>query len=79
MTSDYAEATPWSPRLVKALRSEAQNVVLDFLTPSDVSYRDMEQGKVDLAINRFNEIPQTSRFWYGATVLACILNANTLL
>ncbi len=42
------------PRLVKALRSEAPNVVLDFLTPSDVSYRDMEQGKVDLAINRFN-------------------------
>ncbi len=47
------------PRLVKALRSEAPNVVLDFLTPSDVSYRDMEQGKVDLAINRFNEIPRS--------------------
>ena len=47
MTSDYAEAT-LVPRLVKALRSEAPNVVLDFLTPSDVSYRDMEQGKVDL-------------------------------
>lgn len=58
MTSDYAEAT-LVPRLVKAMRSEAPNVVLDFLTPSDVSYRDMEQGKVDLAINRFNEIPQS--------------------
>jgi hypothetical protein len=34
-------------------------VVLDFLTPSDVSYRDMEQGKVDMAINRFTEIPQS--------------------
>ncbi len=31
MTSDYAEAT-LVPRLVKALRSEAPNVVLDFLT-----------------------------------------------
>lgn len=56
MTSDYAEAT-LVPKLVKALRSEAPNVILDFLTPSDVSYRDMEQGRVDLAINRFNEIP----------------------
>ena len=43
MTSDYAEST-LVPRLVKALRSEAPNVVLDFLTPRDVSYRDMEQG-----------------------------------
>lgn len=58
MTSDYAEAT-LVPRLAKAMRNEAPNVVLDFLTPSDVSYRDMEQGKVDLAINRFNEIPQS--------------------
>ena len=58
MASDYAEAT-LIPALVKAMRSEAPNVVLDFLTPSDVSYRDMEQGKVDLAINRFNEIPQS--------------------
>ncbi len=32
MTSDYAEAT-LVPRLVKALRSEAPNVVLDFLNP----------------------------------------------
>jgi DNA-binding transcriptional LysR family regulator len=58
MASDYAEAT-LIPALVKAMRSEAPNVVLDFLTPSDVSYRDMEQGKVDMAINRFNEIPQS--------------------
>ena len=58
MTSDYAEAT-LMPRLIKALRSEAPHVVLDVLTPSDVSFRDMEQGRVDLAINRFNEIPQS--------------------
>lgn len=58
MTSDYAEAC-LVPRLVKALRSEAPNIVLDFLTPSDVSYIDMEQGKVDMAINHFNEIPQS--------------------
>ena len=74
MTSDYAEAT-LIPRLVKALRSEAPNVVLDFLTPSDVSYRDMEQGKVDLAINRFNEIPQSFHqvlVWRDS--FSCLLN-----
>jgi len=74
MTSDYAEAT-LVPRLVKALRSEAPNVVLDFLTPSDVSYRDMEQGKVDLAINRFNEIPQSFHqvlVWRDS--YSCLLN-----
>lgn len=58
MASDYAEAVLF-PAVVKALRSEAPNVVLDILTPSDVSPRDLEQGKVDMAINRFNEIPQS--------------------
>ena len=43
MSSDYAEAT-LVPSLVKALRSEAPDVVLDFLTPSDVSVQDIEQG-----------------------------------
>ena len=76
MTSDYAEAT-LVPRLVKAMRSEAPNVVLDFLTPSDVSYRDMEQGKVDLAINRFNEIPQSFHqvlVWRDS--FSCLLSPN---
>ncbi|MEP5287430.1 MAG: LysR family transcriptional regulator, partial [Alloalcanivorax venustensis] len=35
MTSDYAEAT-LVPHIVRRLREEAPNVVLDFLTPSDV-------------------------------------------
>ncbi len=77
MTSDYAEAT-LVPRLVKAMRSEAPNVVLDFLTPSDVSYRDMEQGKVDLAINRFNEIPQSFHqvlVWRDS--FSCLLSADS--
>jgi len=56
MTSDYAEGT-LVPHIVRRLREEAPNVVLDFLTPSDVSYPDMEQGRVDMAVNRFNEIP----------------------
>lgn len=77
MTSDYAEAT-LVPRLVKALRSEAPNVVLDFLTPSDVSYRDMEQGKVDLAINRFNEIPQSfHQVLIWKDTFSCLLSAES--
>ncbi len=77
MTSDYAEAT-LVPRLVKALRSEAPNVILDFLTPSDVSYRDMEQGRVDLAINRFNEIPQSfHQVLIWRDTFSCLLSANS--
>ncbi|CBL47020.1 Transcriptional regulator, TetR family [gamma proteobacterium HdN1] len=56
MVSDYAEAT-LIPPLIKQIRSEAPHIILDLLTPSDVSYHDMEMGKVDMAINRFNEIP----------------------
>ena len=74
MVSDYAEAT-LMPALVKALRSEAPDVVLDCLTPSDVSVQDIEQGKVDLAINRFNEIPQTFHqvtLWSDS--FSCLIN-----
>lgn len=76
MTSDYAEAT-LVPHIVLRLRSEAPNVVLDFLTPSDVSYTDMEQGRVDMAINRFNEIPQSFHqvtLWRDS--FSCLLNRD---
>ncbi len=76
MTSDYAEAT-LVPRLVRRLREEAPSVVLDFLTPSDVSYLDMEQGRVDMAINRFNEIPRSFHqvtLWKDA--FSCLLNRD---
>lgn len=56
MVSDYAEAT-LLPLLMRYIRSEAPSVSLDLLTPSDVSIQDMEQGRVDMAINRFNELP----------------------
>ncbi len=76
MASDYAEATLF-PAVVKALRSEAPKVVLDILTPSDVSPRDLEQGKVDMAINRFNDIPQS---FHQVTLwrddFSCVLNAG---
>ena len=76
MASDYAEAT-LVPRLSMAMRNLAPNIVLDFLTPSDVDYKDMEQGKVDVAINRFNEIPQS---FHQITVwrdsFSCLLNPD---
>lgn len=76
MASDYAEAT-LVPRLSMAMRNQAPDIVLDFLTPSDVDYKDMEQGKVDVAINRFNEIPQS---FHQITVwrdsFSCLLNPD---
>lgn len=79
MTSDYAEAT-LVPHLIRRLRAEAPNVVLDFLTPSDVSYTDMEQGHVDMAINRFNEIPKSFHqvtLWRDS--FSCLLNRHNLI
>ncbi len=56
MASDYAESTIF-PSILHRLREEAPGVVLDIMTPSDVSFLDVEQGKVDLVINRFDSIP----------------------
>ena len=56
--SDYTEST-LLPHLMRRLRSEAPNITLDVLTPSDISYQDVEQGTVDLVINRFDVLPQS--------------------
>lgn len=56
MASDYAEST-LLPGLLTRLRDQAPNISLDILTPSDVSFLDVEQGKVDLIINRFDKMP----------------------
>jgi DNA-binding transcriptional LysR family regulator len=54
--SDYGEST-LLPHLLRRMRSEAPNITLDVLTPSDVSYQDLENGNVDMVINRFDELP----------------------
>lgn len=64
MASDYAEACILV-RLLDELREQAPNVTLDVLTPSDVSIQDLEQGKIDMAINRFDHLPQS---FHQATV-----------
>ncbi|MCH8493441.1 MAG: LysR family transcriptional regulator [Idiomarina sp.] len=58
MVSDYAASTLMSP-LLKALRDQAPQVTIDLMTPSDVSFHDVENGKVDIAINRFDDLPQS--------------------
>ncbi|WP_299494500.1 LysR family transcriptional regulator [uncultured Shewanella sp.] len=58
MASDYAEAT-LLPLLIARLRNEAPHIILDIMTPSDVNFPDVEQGTVDMVINRFDSIPQS--------------------
>ena len=56
--SDYGESTLLPP-LLRRMRSEAPNITLDILTPSDVSYQDVELGNVDMVINRFDALPES--------------------
>lgn len=58
MATDYAESTIFPP-ILHRLRQAAPGITLDIMTPSDVSFLDVEQGKVDMVINRFDSIPQS--------------------
>lgn len=76
MVSDYAEST-LVPELVNRLRSVAPDIILDVLTPSDVTFKDVEAGKVDMAINRFDEMPQSfhqTTLWQDDFV--CLINPS---
>ena len=58
MASDYAESTLF-PAVLGKLRNLAPGLTLDIMTPSDVSFLDVEPGKVDMVINRFDSMPQS--------------------
>ena len=58
MATDYAESTIFPP-ILQRLREAAPGITLDIMTPSDVSFLDVEQGRVDMVINRFDSIPQS--------------------
>jgi DNA-binding transcriptional LysR family regulator len=58
MASDYAESTLF-PSVLGKLRTQAPGLTLDIMTPSDVSFLDVERGKVDMVINRFDSMPQS--------------------
>lgn len=76
MASDYAEFT-LLPGIVDHLREYAPNITLDILTPSDVAFRDVEQGKVDLVINRFEDMPLSfhqNTLWRDT--FSCVIGLN---
>ena len=76
MASDYSEAT-LLPLLLNRLRKQAPNIRLDIMTPSDVSFHDVERGKVDLVINRFDSLPQSFHqvhLWDDS--FSCIVSAS---
>lgn len=76
MASDYTEST-LLPVLLRHLRKDAPNIRLDIMTPSDVSFHDVERGKVDLVINRFDTLPQSFHqvhLWDDS--FSCVMSAN---
>ncbi len=76
MASDYTEAT-LLPKLLQRLRREAPGIRLDIMTPSDVSFHDVERGKVDLVINRFDSLPQSFHqvhLWDDS--FSCVMRAD---
>jgi DNA-binding transcriptional LysR family regulator len=79
MASDYAEST-LIPAVLSEVRKQSPNITLDVLTPSDVSFEDVEQGRVDMAINRFDTLPQSfhqKTLW--SDTFSCLMSAENSL
>jgi DNA-binding transcriptional LysR family regulator len=77
MASDYAAST-LLPSLLRKINEIAPNVTIDIMTPSDVTFHDVEAGKIDMAINRFDELPQSfhqKTIWRDS--FSCLLSANS--
>ncbi|WP_448563633.1 LysR family transcriptional regulator [Thalassotalea ganghwensis] len=76
MASDYAAST-LLPTLLRKINKIAPNVTIDIMTPSDVNFHDVEAGKIDMAINRFDELPQSfhqKTIWRDT--FSCLLSAD---
>mgnify|MGYP001303268362 CR=1 FL=1 len=76
MASDYTEVT-LLPAVLEMLCAQAPQIRLDIMTPSDVSFYDVEQGKVDLVINRFDTLPQSFhqlKLWEDS--FSCLVKAT---
>lgn len=76
MASDYAASTVL-PEVVRVINQQAPQVTLDIMTPSDVNFHEIETGKVDIAINRFDELPLSfhqKTIWQDE--FACVIGAN---
>ncbi|MEQ8515248.1 MAG: LysR family transcriptional regulator [Chromatocurvus sp.] len=76
MASDYAEST-LLPGVLGKLRTQAPGLTLDIMTPSDVSFLDVERGKVDMVINRFDVMPQSfHQIHLWSDTFSCLLSPN---
>jgi DNA-binding transcriptional LysR family regulator len=76
MASDYAEST-LLPMVLGRLRAQAPGISLDIMTPSDVSFLDVERGKVDMVINRFDSMPQSfHQITVWTDTFSCLLSAD---
>ena len=76
MASDYAAST-LLPSLLRKINEIAPNVTIDIMTPSDVTFHDVEAGKIDMAINRFDELPQSfhqKTIWRDS--FSCLLSSK---
>jgi DNA-binding transcriptional LysR family regulator len=76
LVSDYVEGTLISS-LVAHLQNHAPGLSLDILTLSDGSFQDLEKGVIDLAINRFDSVPQSfykRPIWQDS--FSCLLAAD---
>ena len=76
MASDYTECT-LLPALLQRLRKLAPGICIDVMTPSDVTFHDVERGKVDLVINRFATLPQSFHqihLWEDS--FSCVVSAD---
>ncbi len=58
MAGGYAAST-LLPKLLDEINVVAPGITLDIMTPSDVSFHDVEDGKIDMAINYFDDLPQS--------------------
>lgn len=76
MASDYAESTLF-PAVMQNLRERAPGLTLDVMTPSDVSFLDVERGKIDLVINRFDQMPQSfHQITLWTDTFTCLMNRD---
>ena len=76
MASDYAESTLF-PAVMQTLRERAPGLTLDVMTPSDVSFPDVERGKIDLVINRFDQMPQSfHQITLWTDTFTCLMNRD---
>lgn len=76
MASDYA-ATTLLPELLSRIQQKAPRLILDIMTPSDVDFRDVEDGRIDMAINMFDDLPLSfyqKNLWHDR--FCCVLHSG---